>query len=156
MATKTKATSTPKRTKANNATTAAADAQPADPLADTQGRVYHPALNVDAEGNPQTLLKEGTAPEGFHHRKHRPLVKSHFASEDLYYDYQSELYAKKSADAKEKAEEIRKLGTSGDRTKAKKLLTLTKRMEDLKRQLEAQGVNVEELMALETPKDSDE
>lgn len=112
------------------------------PDADAYGRLPFPGLK-DAEGKE---VKLEAVPKEYNSGVHRPLLKDNFKDESYYFVYKAELHEAKAADYRKQAEDFKKLGDSGDRKKAKRLLTMQKRMADLKAELEAQGVDVSALM----------
>lgn len=85
-------------------------------------------------------------PEGFSFDEHKALKKKNFETDALYYEHravQLELRAKKF---REKADESKKYGSRKEQSTAKKVLKLQEKMNELKAQLAAQGIDVESLL----------
>lgn len=105
-------------------------------------KVDFPGL-LDDKGEAR-LLEEW--PEDFDSSKHKTLKKTHFKCESIWYFHQADIAEARAKKLREEGEEAKKLGSSKDAAKAKKLLTMLKKSEELKEQLKAAGVNVEELL----------
>jgi len=90
---------------------------------------------------------EVAVPEKFDFAKNKPLKKTDFKNEDLFFEYKAAECDAKAIVFRAKAEESKKLGSTKDRAKAKRLLKMQEKMAELREQLEADGVNVEELLA---------
>lgn len=89
-------------------------------------------------------------PEGFDFRAHKSLKKRDFALDHLFYEYRAAEMDFKAAAFRKQAEEIKKLGSAKDRGRAKRLVKLQEKMAELRKQLEEQGINVNELLATAT------
>lgn len=107
---------------------------------------------------PKSLLdKDGkltAVPEDYDYRKFQPLKKLNFASEDLFLDYQgrvaeqkSKFFAELAKDRHERANSFRKFGDPEQRRKAKKLQRSIEAAHKLQKELEAQGIDVSEILA---------
>ena len=86
-------------------------------------------------------------PEGFDFKVHKILKKKNFTTEALYYEHrvlEMEFKAEKFAAL---AEECRTMGSAADRRKKKQIVKLNSKMNELKAQLIAQGIDVEALIA---------
>jgi len=91
-----------------------------------------------------------TMPEGFNFKDYKPLKKRNFTTEALYYDHRAEEMAYKMAGFRAQAEECRTMGSAADRRKKKQIVRLNSKMNELKAQLIAQGIDVEALIAAAT------
>jgi hypothetical protein len=85
-------------------------------------------------------------PPGFNFLNYKPLKKKNFATEALYYEHRVAEMDFKSDSFAAQAEEARKFGDSKQRNKAKKIVKLNEKMAELRKQLTAQGINVDELL----------
>ena len=88
-----------------------------------------------------------TVPEGFDFKVHKVLKKKNFATEALYYEHRVEEMNFKAAKFAALAEESRTMGSAADRRKKKQIVRLNSKMNELKAQLIAQGIDVEALIA---------
>jgi len=89
-------------------------------------------------------LKE--VPADFNAKTHKPLKKKDFAEDYLFFSYKA-AEARAKADAWDaRAKEEKQLGSSKKRAQAKKLLKMTAKMAELRKMLEADGVDVDELI----------
>jgi hypothetical protein len=95
-----------------------------------------------------------SVPGDFDYRKNKPLKKTAFASEDVYIDYQGLVAEQKAAfftelakERRDRADHLRKFGDADTRRKAKKLERATKQALLLQKELEAQGIDVSEILA---------
>lgn len=104
------------------------------------------AVWVNAEG------KLTAWPEDFKTTQHKPLSKSAFADEYIYHMARAAKFDKLAIKCREEAELSKKLGGTKGNAKAKKLLTMQKRMAELTASLQAEGVDVKALLGtLATP-----
>lgn len=94
-----------------------------------------------------TELLKVAVPEGYNFDVNKPLKKKNFVTEDLFYMYRAAEMEHKAAQFRAKAEEAKKLGTGTEKNKAKKLIKMQERIEELKQSLAAQGIDVEKLLA---------
>lgn len=85
-------------------------------------------------------------PEGFDFKVHKSLKKRDFAADHLFYLYRATELDNKAAAFRKQAEDAEKLGSVKDRGRMKRLVKLQDKVAELKQQLEAQGVDVEELL----------
>lgn len=96
-------------------------------------------------------------PEGFDFDKFRPLKKRDFTSEHLFYEHKAAQMDHKAAAFRAQGEEAKKLGSTKERAKAKRLIKMTEKMAELRKQLEAQGIDVDAVLAtVKTDEKSDE
>lgn len=102
------------------------------------------ALKPDAEGNPTVKLKSA---EGYDPTKFAPLKRNNFECESFFMEYQADQLTAKAAKLREDAKKVRELGSSNTGTKAKTLLKITERMEELIASLKADGFDVDSLLA---------
>ena len=101
----------------------------------------HPAI----AGNSDVKLKE--LPPDWDFDAFNPVKRKNFEKDDVFYEYKVSECEWKARKYKEKAEEARTLGSAADRGKAKRLRSMQEKMAELRAELEAQGVNVDELLA---------
>jgi hypothetical protein len=106
------------------------------------GRIAYPGL-LNAEGKAVALA---AVPTDWDRKVHKNLVRKNFASEDLFLDYRASMLETEAADLRKRAEVTRSLGSTAERAKAKRLMQMTKRIEELKAQLSAAGVDVSALL----------
>lgn len=85
-------------------------------------------------------------PKGFDFKTHKSLKKRDFAADHLFYLYRATELDNKAAAFRKQAEDAEKLGSVKDRGRMKRLVKLQDKVAELKQQLEAQGVDVEELL----------
>ena len=85
-------------------------------------------------------------PEDFDSNKHTPLKKGDFEKEEQYYEMRAKVYDGYAEGMRRRGAEAQRMGSMTDRTKAKRLLRIQSQMETLRKQLEADGVNVDELL----------
>lgn len=112
---------------------------------------------LDFVADKSILNKDGlmvALPDGYDYRKFKPLKKKDFATEDLYIDYQgliaeqkAEFFMELSKERHTRANHLRKFGDADTRRKAKKLERATKQALLLQKELEAQGIDVSEILA---------
>jgi hypothetical protein len=107
-------------------------------------KTFYPGLKVDEKGNP-TERVEGV-PEDFDDAKHKVLRRRDFTDEAIWFDLRADEYEVRAKDYRQQAVDYRKLGSVVDRAKAKRLLAMQKRMNELMEQLESQGIDVEALL----------
>ena len=97
----------------------------------------------------RTGLLEVAMPDGFSFAKHTALKKGDFKDEAIYCEHRAEQMNFKAKVWNEKAKEIRELGSPSERKKKKQVIKLSQKMDELKKQLAAQGIDVEALLAAE-------
>lgn len=86
-------------------------------------------------------------PEGFDFATNKPLKKRDYSADYLFYEYRALEMDFKAATFRKQAEEAKKLGSAKDRSRAKRLVKLQEKMDELKKQLTEQGVDVNELLS---------
>lgn len=102
----------------------------------------HPALEPNAEGKPTKRLD--TWPADFDAAKHRPLKRGHFSSESVFLIAKAERLEHQAKELRQEAADV-KAGKPG-KGKTGKLLKMLKRTEELRKELEATGLNVDALL----------
>ena len=112
-------------------------------------RVPYPGLKDEA-GN-DVKLASADIPADFNPRQHLPLQRKHFASEDLYFTVRANHARKQAAFFDAKAEEAKKVGNVADKARARRLIKMQEKMAELRKQLEAQNIDVDELLAKVAP-----
>lgn len=112
-----------------------------------KGKVLYPALvgPKDAEGK-DTIIPLKEVPKDWDPKAHKGLRRKDFSDEALFWDWRADRMELQVKKIRAHAEELRKLGTVKDRSRAKKLLSMQKRIADLKAQLEGEGVDVDALL----------
>lgn len=85
-------------------------------------------------------------PEGFSFDEHKALKKKNFEPDALYYEHRAVQLELKAKKFREKADEAKKYGSRKTQAMAKKTLKLQEKMDELKAQLAAQGIDVESLL----------
>jgi len=109
---------------------------------DAYGRVAHELVNTKDKGWPFE-----TAPDDFSTKKHQPLKKTDFREDWFYHDWKAIEFDRMATQSRERADVSRKMGTGAQRKDRGKLLKLRARMAELAAALEADGVDVEALLA---------
>jgi len=97
--------------------------------------------------DPELYPFKDAVPEGFDFKLHRALKKRDFSADYLFYEFRAAEMDYKGSLFRDQAEEAKKLGSAADRGRAKRLIKLQEKMSELKEQLTAQGINVDELLA---------
>lgn len=106
------------------------------------GRAEHPLV-----GNKDTnVFPFKAVPDDFAFDTMKPLKKKSFATDAAFFEYRAKEMEFKAGKFRAQAEEAKKVGTGAERNKAKKLVKLQSKIAELRAQLEAQGVDVEELI----------
>lgn len=105
-------------------------------------KVDYPGLK-NAEGE-SVLLTE--VPADHDSKLHKPLKKANFENEATYLRMKADEFEAKAVALRKEADVSEKMGSKSERAKAKKLVQMQERMAELKKQLEASGVDVEALM----------
>ncbi len=85
-------------------------------------------------------------PEGFVFGKHKTLKKNAFQADHLYFAHRAADLAFRSEQFTAKAEEAKKIGSGKERNKAKRLQKMQAKMSELRKELEDQGIDVNELL----------
>jgi hypothetical protein len=108
-------------------------------------------INENGKLNSVPAIGEG----GWVNGTHAPLKKAAFANEADYLDFSAaideihaEALTKKAAAKRAQAETSRKFGDPKQKAAAKRLVKMMSAMEELKKQLGEQGVNVEDLIGV--------
>lgn len=98
---------------------------------------------------------EYTVPEGgleswptdFDPKTHKPLKRKDFKDETIWLESKAADYERRAQAMRVEIETTKTLGSSKDRAKAKKLLSMQKRMEEMQKEMEAEGIDVGALKA---------
>lgn len=111
-------------------------------------KVSYPGLlgPNDTEGKPTSLLLKEW-PADHNPKLHKPLVRKNFENEVPWLINRAEHCESQAATFRKEAEMVGKLGSKSDRQKAKKLIAMRDRMAELRKQLEAEGIDVDALTA---------
>lgn len=94
---------------------------------------------------PEGGLKEW--PTDHDPKVHKPLKSTDFADESVYWFHKADQLEKAAVAAREKAEQIKKLGGVKDVKKAKRLMQMQQKIAELKAQLASDGTDVDALLA---------
>ena len=86
-------------------------------------------------------------PGDFDFDAHKPLRKKDFAHEWDYYLYRASFFDWNAARMRKTAEEVKEHGGTKERQAAKRLKAMSSKIAELRQKLEAQGINVDELLA---------
>jgi hypothetical protein len=108
-------------------------------------RTFYPGLKVDDKKNPTVKIEK--IPDDFNPKDHLPLRRRDFVDEATWFEMKADEFAAKATSFRTQASNYRKLGSLKDRARAKKLVAMQARMDELKTQLAAQGINVDELLS---------
>lgn len=114
--------------------------------AERKGRPTHPLVgNTDVNVYPFKEL-----PTDFDFKTMHGLGKKDFATDAAFFEYKTKGLEAQAANFRTLAENAKKLGSAAERGKAKKLVKLQEQMAELSKQLAAQGVDVDALLAAKT------
>jgi hypothetical protein len=106
-------------------------------------RQFHPFFAPDAEGKPTKKVDSFEQLVNFDPKVHKPLKRSSFTKEEMYYDYQIKRHEDAIAELKTEKETAK---TTGGK-ELNKLKKMMERMNELRLKLkDVPGVNVEELI----------
>ena len=108
-----------------------------------KARVPHPAL-FNAAGE---AVKLTSIPADFDPKLHKPLKRKDFESEAAFMRMQADEFEARAKRLRVEAEQAEKLGNTKDRAKAKKLLGMQKRIEELKAEMSKDGFDIDQLLA---------
>ena len=108
----------------------------------TSKRVKHTLVgNKDAK-----IYPFATLPTDFDFAKHAGLKKKDFANTGEFFEYKAKECEAKAAAFRVKAKEESTTGGGKAKQKARRLVKMIDKMDELKKQLALQGINVEELL----------
>lgn len=113
---------------------------------DADGNQTQVMIDDGANGKVPQRVKLKAIPEDFDAKIHEPLKAGDFEDEAVYLDFRAAQCEKQAATFRTQEGKIRALGNAADKQKATKLVKMRERMEALKAQLKAEGVDVEALM----------
>jgi hypothetical protein len=94
---------------------------------------------------PATTPYDVAVPPEFNFADHKPLKKKNFASEELYYNHRAAEMDYKAGLWRKKAEEAKAAGTPKARQAKRRLEKMMVKLEEMKKELAAQGVDVTKL-----------
>jgi hypothetical protein len=87
-------------------------------------------------------------PENFNFADYKPLKKKNFETDELYFLHRAEEMKHKASTFLRRAAEAKAAGTNrATAGKAKRMIKLTEKMAELRKQLEEQGIDVESILA---------
>lgn len=125
-----------------------ADAKAAKPAKEKIVKILHPALEADKDGKPTKKLKE--IPADLNVKRHKPLMRKNFEDESMFFELKAREFDAKAADFRKQAVEYKALGGAAKSGAAKRLLAMQKRIDELKKQLTDQGLDVGAILAAAT------
>lgn len=85
-------------------------------------------------------------PADFNPKIHLPLGRKDFVDEGCWFLVKADYFDKMAAKMRHMADESKKLGNIKERAKAKRLIKMTERLAELRKELEAQGINVDDVL----------
>lgn len=88
-----------------------------------------------------------STPEGYNASTMKPLKKKDFDKPSSFVRYQAEMLELKAAGLRTKAEEIAKHGEGKSQGKANRLIKMLQKAEEMRKELESQGIDVAAIMA---------
>jgi hypothetical protein len=94
---------------------------------------------------PEGGLKEW--PKDWNPKQHKPLRRKDFADEGVYLEERAKRYEAMAVRIRQEIADGKKLGTLKEKGKAKKLLQLQRKFDELKKQLIADDVDVDAILA---------
>ena len=106
-----------------------------------------PVFKLVGSKDPKQYPFTEVIPKGYDIKVHALLKKRDYASDHLFYEFRAIEMENKAVAFRVLAEEAKKLGSAKDRGRAKRFVKLTEKMDELKQQLLAQGVDVAALLA---------
>ena len=115
-----------------------------DTAAEKVQKIDYPGLKNEKG---EDVKLKGGVPDDFDPKIHNSLKRKDFEDESQWFIMQAERCEAKAKSYREEAAEWKRLGSTQDRARAKKLLNMQKKFDALKEQLAAQGVDVDELLA---------
>jgi hypothetical protein len=124
---------------------------PEAPKKEKKGRPAHPAV-----GNEDTKVYPFTeTPKDFDFKAMKGLKKKDFATDEAFFLYKAAEAEYKIGMWNARAEEAKTMGSSKERSKAKRLVRMQGKVEELTKALEAQGIDVAALLAESETDDSE-
>jgi len=108
------------------------------------GRVV---FDLVGDKNPEVYPFKEAMPEGFNFKVNKGLRKRDFSADHLFFEYRALEMEAKALTFRAQAEEAKKIGSSADRNRLKRVIKLQEKMDELKEQLTAQGIDVTKLLA---------
>lgn len=85
-------------------------------------------------------------PTDFDAKVHKPLKRKDFKDETLWLEAKAAEYEKRASAMRDEIETCKTLGNAKDRARAKKLLSMQKRMAEMEAELKGEGVDVDNLL----------
>lgn len=86
-------------------------------------------------------------PDDFSFAKHKIIKKMTWERDDMFFDHLASKQEEEAKGNREKAEECRKLGSAAERGRAKRLLKMQSKIDELKTALTEKGIDVNALLA---------
>jgi len=126
-------------------------AQPAKPTVkptpEKKRKAGRVVFDLVGDKNPEVYPFKEAMPEGFNFKVNRGLRKRDFTADHLFFEYRALEMDAKAIIFRAQAEEAKKIGSSADRNRLKRVIKLQEKMNELKEQLSAQGIDVDKLLA---------
>jgi len=104
-------------------------------------------FDLVGDKNPEVYPFKEAVPEGFNFKVNKTLKKRDFTADHLFYEHRAAEMNFKATLFTAQAEEAKKIGSSADRNRLKRVIKLQEKMDELKEQLTAQGIDVTKLLA---------
>ena len=105
-----------------------------------------PAFGLVGNNDEAVYPFKSEMPDGFEFGKFDKLKKKDFVEDYVYILHRAESFAYRAGLLREQSEEMKKLGSSKQRSKTKRLLKLREQFAALSAQLEEQGIDVDGLL----------
>jgi len=103
-------------------------------------------FNLVGNKSPEIYPFKVPVPEDYDFKTMKLLKKKDYIADHLWFEFKAIDADNKAAAYRKLAEESKKLGSGKDRAKAKRLVKMTSKLEELKQQLEAAGVDTSALL----------
>lgn len=107
-------------------------------------KVPYPGLKPDEKG--KATVKLETWPDDFDPKLHKPLRRGDMKDESVWLLRKAEEHDKKAADLRKEAEIVKTTGGKQSAKKAQRFAKMTSRLAELRKELEADGLDVEGLL----------
>ena len=127
-----------------NVSTKPGEPVPAAKAPEKPKRVPYPGLNADKDGKTTTRLKD--FPADHDPKLHKPLTRKDFENEAPFLRKTAAELEARAKKLRAEAEDAEKLGSASQRAAAKKLRAMFDKLNDLRAELEKDGVDVGSIM----------
>jgi len=102
---------------------------------------------TDEDGRITELESLKEMAEKFDKKLHKPIKRTDFSEESLWWEWRAIVFDGQAAEARMKAKEAATLGSKSERAKAKRFVRMSEKLEALKAELAASGTDMAALMA---------